>query len=89
MEVENSRKKIADYLRRNLSKGYTLESLKWALIGQGYSRTDVATAIGQINKEKFQNIPLEETKEKPKIKYYLYDEDNRLITEKKPCWKFW
>ncbi|MBS3070698.1 hypothetical protein J4407_00145 [Candidatus Pacearchaeota archaeon] len=74
------RKKLVDYLRRNLSKGYNADSLKWALVSQGYTRTDVDRAIIEVQKE------LEETskkniadKEKPKITYEIYDKNNNPI----------
>ena len=60
-----------------MSKGYTEESLKWALVNQGYSRTDVSRAIEQTHKELAEKAP--EIKEKPKIKYEIYDKDNKLI----------
>ena len=71
------RKKIVNYFKKNLSKGYTEESLKWALVNQGYSRTDVSRAIEQTHKELAEKAP--EIKEKPKIKYEIYDKDNKLI----------
>ena len=36
---------LVDYVKKNLSKGYDLDSLKWALIGQGHSRLEVEKAI--------------------------------------------
>ena len=71
------KRKIIDYFKKNLSKGYTEESLKWALINQGYSRTDVLKAMEQAHKELAEKAP--QIKEKPKIKYELYDKDNKLI----------
>jgi len=71
------RKKIVNYFKKNLSKGYTEESLKWALVNQGYSRTDVSRALEQAHKELAEKAP--EIKEKPKIKYEIYDKDNKLI----------
>ena len=60
-----------------MSKGYTEESLKWALIQQGYSRTDVQMAMEKVRSEKIEASS--EVKEKPKIKHELYDKDNKLI----------
>lgn len=71
------RKRIVNYFKKNLSKGYTEESLKWALVNQGYSRTDVSRALEQVHKELAEKAP--EIKEKPKIKYEIYDKDNKLI----------
>ena len=71
------RKRIVNYFKKNLSKGYTEESLKWALVNQGYSRTDVSRALERVHKELAEKAP--EIKEKPKIKYEIYDKDNKLI----------
>ena len=74
---EDYKKKIINYFKKNLSKGYTEESLKWALVNQGYSRTDISRSLEQVHKELAEKAP--EIKEKPKIKYEIYDKDNKLI----------
>ena len=50
---EHQTQKLADYIKKNLSKsrGYTAESLKWALISQGHSRTAVEKAVELANKQ--------------------------------------
>jgi|TARA_Y100000296_G_C5007368_1_gene173293 alpha-amylase/alpha-mannosidase (GH57 family) len=81
--VAGYRKQLVEYLKKNLSKGYTEESLKWALIQQKYSRTDIERAIEQAHKEiKEVSEKVSEVKEKPKIKYEIYDKDNKLIKVK-------
>jgi len=76
---------IIDYFKKNLTKGYTFESLKWALVKQGYSRAIVEKAIKQVNKELTEKAPV--LKEKPRIKYEIIDENDRPITIKKSFWK--
>jgi len=76
---------IVDYFKKNLTKGYTFESLKWALVKQGYSRAIVEKAIKQVNKELTEKAPV--LKEKPRIKYEIIDENDRPITIKKSFWK--
>lgn len=85
MEEYSYKKKLIDYLRKNLKKGYTIDSLKWALIGQGYSRTSVETAIEELNKELARKAPI--LKEKPVIKYEVIDEKDQPIKIKKSWWK--
>jgi len=85
MEDYGYRKKIIDYLKKNLKKGYTIESLKWALIGQGYSRTSVEVAIEELNKELARKAPV--LKEEPVIKYEILDEKDRPVQIKKSWWK--
>ena len=38
-------KEIVDYIKKNLKKGYTKDSLKWALVKQGYPRLEVERAF--------------------------------------------
>ena len=40
-----SNQDIADYIKKNLKKGYTLDSLRFSLISQGYSKISVENAI--------------------------------------------
>jgi hypothetical protein len=77
--------KLVNYIKRNLKKGYTEESLKWALVNQGYTRSIVERAINEVNKELSKKAPV--LKEKPKIKYQIIDEYDRPVTIKRPWWK--
>ncbi len=82
------RRKIIDYFKKNLAKGYTSDSLKWALIDQGYSREIVEFALEQANKELAEKAPI--LKEKPVIKYEIIYEFYKPIIIKKSWWKrFW
>jgi hypothetical protein len=77
--------KLKLYIKKNLKKGYTQDSLKWALINQGYTRSIVERAIDEVNKELSETAPV--LKSKPIIKYEIIDEHNQPITIKKPWWK--
>lgn len=57
---------LANYIKKNISKGYTQESLKWALINQGYTRVEVDKAITLANQELAKQAPV--LVEKPIIK---------------------
>ena len=83
--MKDYKRLLVDYLKKNLTKGYTIDSLKWALINQGYSRIAIETAIKQLNKELAEKAPI--LKEKPIIKYEIIDENDNPITIKKPWWK--
>ena len=78
-------KKIVEYLKKNLKKGYTEDSLKYALISQGYSRSIVEQAIEQTHKALAEKAPVLE--EKPRIKYQIIDEYDQPVTIKLPWWK--
>lgn len=79
------KQQLVDYFKRNLKKGYTSDSLRFALVKQGYSRTAIDQAIEQANKELSKKAP--QFKEKPVIKYELIDENNKPIKIKKSWWK--
>jgi uncharacterized protein YeeX (DUF496 family) len=86
MELVDNNKKIKDYIKKNLARGYTLDSLKIALINvQGYSRAMVERAIEQIHDDLAKEAPL--LKEKPKIIHQIIDEYDRPVEIKKPFWK--
>jgi phage tail protein X len=85
MEREGYKRKIIDYFKKNLVKGYTVDSLKWALINQGYPRTTIEIALEQANKELAEKAPV--LKEKPVISYEIIDEYDKPITIKKPWWR--
>lgn len=56
---------IANYIKKNISKGYTMDALKFSLIGQGYSRTEVMRAISLATEQLAAEAP--KLEEKPKI----------------------
>ena len=85
MEDATYVRKLIEYFRKNLKKGYTLDSLKWALVGQGYSRTAVERAIEDFHKELARQAPI--LKEKPVITHEIIGENNQPILIKKPWWK--
>ena len=78
---------LADYIKRNLVKGYTLDSLKYSLITQGYSKISVEKAIDITNKELADNAPI--MKEKPEITYKIIKENSEpiIIQKKESFWK--
>ena len=83
--VSNYGNEIAEYLKKNLLKGYTLESLKIALINQGYPRIFIDRAIEEMNKNLAKTAPI--LKEKPKITHQILDENDSVLIIKKHWWK--
>jgi SOS response regulatory protein OraA/RecX len=71
------KEQLIDYFKKNISKGYTSDALKFSLVKQGYSRVIVDQAFEQANKELAEKAPT--LKEKPVIKYSIYDEKNNPI----------
>ena len=82
-----------EYFKKNLLKGYTEESLKWMLMNQGYTRTDITAAVAAAKKELSDKEKIAD-KEKPEIKYEAYEEGSTPLSSgnKKTFWRrifFW
>lgn len=75
---------LAAYIKKNLKKGYTTDSLKYALINQGHSRLEVEKAIVRAKDEQAKEAPVLETK--PSITYEVESIDSQP-EEKKSFWK--
>ena len=60
---------LVNYINKNLKKGYTKESLRWALIDQGYSRMDVDNAMKRVDRDLADKAPILKTK--PEIEYKI------------------
>jgi len=92
---------LAEYILKNLSKGYTLDSLRVALTNQGYSKISIDNGIKKANKILAEKAPIME--EKPEIIYRLIESasseeataplkekivyEETYIPEKKSFWK--
>lgn len=59
-------KEIVDYIKKNLKKGYTKDSLKWALVKQGYPRLEVERAFKKTEEELSRDAPMLKPKEEIK-----------------------
>lgn len=68
---KNYIRQLADYIKRNLKKGYTEDSLKWALVNQGHSKIEVEKAMHLVNSELVAEAPVLETK--PEIKFEVVE----------------
>ncbi len=77
MQLINYIQQLADYIMKNLSKGYTIDSLRFSLMNQGYSKISIDKAIEIANKKLAAKVPL--MKEKPQITYKIIDEENKPI----------
>jgi len=82
---ENYTAQLKEYIKKNLKKGYTKESLRWALVNQGHSRIEVDKAIKKVEEDLAREAPILETK--PDIKYEVIAEKNEETEVKKPFWK--
>lgn len=76
---------LLEYFKKNLAKGYTINSLKIALVKQGYSHLTIDNTIRKVHENLAKKAP--EFKEKPKIKYEVLDEDDKPIKIKKSFWR--
>lgn len=72
---------LANYVKKNLSKGYTLDALRFSLVSQGYTRLSIENAINLANEQLASQAPL--MKEKPRITYKVITDNNTYVYEKK------
>lgn len=85
MRSTEQKKKLIDYFKKNFKKGYTQDSLKWALVKQGYSRAIVEESLIEANKELSAEAPV--IREKPVITHEVMDMENNVVEVSKPWWK--
>jgi SOS response regulatory protein OraA/RecX len=81
---KNPAQELASYIKRNLRKGYTKESLKWALLNQGYSKIEVERAFYKADTELAAQAPI--LKAKPEIEYKVLQPTEE---PKKSFWRRW
>jgi hypothetical protein len=82
--VDNTyRTRLVEYIKRNLKKKYPIETLRIALINQGYMRNSVDEAIKVAVNEMAKEAPI--IKEKPEIEHEVIAEEP--VTEKKSFWQ--
>jgi SOS response regulatory protein OraA/RecX len=51
MAETNYKRKLVDYFKKNLAKGYTPDTLKIALFNQGYSKSIIERTLEIANHE--------------------------------------
>jgi hypothetical protein len=84
MVVDKSKdyiQQLADYIKKNLAKGYTIDALKFSLVSQGYSRLSIENAIDMANEQLAARAPV--LKEKPQITTKIITDENTYVYEKK------
>jgi len=81
------RLKLVEYLKKNLRKGYPVDTLRIALINQGYLRTTIDESLKEAINELAKEAPT--IKEKPQIEHEIIAEtpDEEIVVEKKSFWK--
>ena len=85
-EKRNLLDELADYFKNNLKKGYTKESLRWALVNQGYSRMEIEKAIRKAEMDMAASAPILKTK--PEIKYEIINSDEKAEKKKRRWFEF-
>jgi len=80
-QPEDYIQQLANHIKTNLKKGYTIDALRFSLMNQGYSRISVEAAIEKANQQLAAQAPV--MKEKPQIFYKIEPE----IPVKKSFWK--
>jgi hypothetical protein len=76
---------LTEYLKKNLKKGYPVETLRIALINQGYSRQIIDEALKEVLNKMAAEAPV--IHEKPEIEHEVIVEDQVAAPVKKSFWK--
>jgi hypothetical protein len=79
------REKLIEYLKKNLKKGYPVETLRIALINQGYSRQIIDEALKVSLNQMAKEAPV--INEKPQIEHEVIVEQEALVPAKKSAWR--
>jgi len=85
----NYKSQLVIYIKKNLKKGYTKESLKWALVNQDHSKMEIERAFKRAEEELAREAPILKTK--PKITYEIVEPKTNTTIEpqKESFWKRW
>ncbi|OGJ13084.1 hypothetical protein A3K82_03530 [Candidatus Pacearchaeota archaeon RBG_19FT_COMBO_34_9] len=78
------KKKLTEYFKRNLRKKYPVDTLRIALMNQGYLRATVDEAAREAIKELASEAPV--LKDAPQIEHEVIADEEPVI-EKKSFWK--
>lgn len=76
-------KSLIEYIQRNLKKGYKIDQLKWALINQGHSRTEIERAVKYVTDFQEAQKSKKPEDEKPEV----LPVTEVKVEEKKGAWK--
>ncbi|MEK6914003.1 MAG: hypothetical protein AABW47_05025 [Nanoarchaeota archaeon] len=85
--VDNTyRVKLVEYLKKNLKKSYPVDTLRIALINQGYLRSTIDEALKEAMNELAKEAPT--MKEKPQIEHEVVKvvPDEMPVLEKESLW---
>ena len=82
-----STQQLSEYIIKNLKKGYTIDSLRFSLVSQGYTKITVENAIELANKNLAKEIPA--IKERPEIIYKVVAEPQEIEEIKSIKKSFW
>ncbi|MAE49583.1 hypothetical protein CMI48_02015 [Candidatus Pacearchaeota archaeon] len=78
---------LAVYIKKNLKKGYTKDSLRVALLNQGHSRTEIERAFKRVDEELADQAPVLKTK--PRITYEIVEPEELATTVTNKKESFW
>tara|TARA_Y100000310_G_scaffold316318_1_gene367870 strand:+ start:6320 stop:6610 length:291 start_codon:yes stop_codon:yes gene_type:complete len=82
---------LTQHIKKNLTKGYNQDTVKYSLMSQGYSKITVERALENANKQLAESVPI--IKEKPQISYKIIADTSQPIqisedsNKKKGFWK--
>ena len=79
---KNYLQNLSDYIKKNVKKGYTKESLRWALVNQGHSRLEVEKALKLADAELAAAAPILKTRPEIKVEIMPQVEEKRSFFQR-------
>jgi hypothetical protein len=74
---------ILDYFERNLKKGYKADALKYVLLNQGYSKTEIAEAMRILEEKTKKDQEAIKKEEERKLKMQIQEDLKQVAQEQK------
>jgi len=74
---------ILDYFEKNLKKGYKLDDLKYMLLSQGYSKTEVGEAIKIMEEKRKKDQEVAKKEEEKRLKMQIHEEIKQVNEQQK------
>jgi len=74
---------LLDYFEKNLKKGYKVDALKYILLNQGYSKTEIAEALRIIEEKTKKDQEAIKKEEERKLRMQVQEEVKKVTQDQK------
>jgi uncharacterized protein Smg (DUF494 family) len=74
---------LLDYFEKNLKKGYKIDALRYVLLNQGYSKTEIGEAIKIIEEKTKKDQEAIKREEERRLRMQVQEEVNQVTQQQK------